>query len=208
VSRLLVPLVTAAAAVLALGACGDDSHEFAGYVREPLPQVGDVELLDASNDLAPFPLRAEPGKLLITYFGYMNCPDFCPTTMSDVKLALARIDEPDRVDVAMVTVDPERDFRPDPDRCEGRMPLACYVNSFIEGSHALGTDDPAVLERAAAPLGVNYSVVDTGESIQVSHSTSLFAIDDEGQLVLTWQHGIPIDELAADIAALLEAEAV
>jgi len=38
----------------------------------------------------------------------------------------------------------------------------------------------------------------------VSHSTSLYAVDDQGNLVLTWQFGIPIDNLAADMETLLQ----
>lgn len=198
---------TAAAVVaagLVLASCGGGDRELAGYVREPMPEVGDVALPDATDDLQPFRLAAEPGGLLITYFGYTNCPDFCPTTMSDVKLALARIDEPERVDVAMVTIDPDRDFVVDPERCEDRIVLACYVTSFLDDAHALGTDDPALLEQVAAPLGVNYSVTQNGDAVEVAHSTSLYAIDDQGRLVLTWQYGVTIDDLAADMQQLLD----
>ena len=44
---------------------------------------------------------------------------------------------------------------------------------------------------------------DAGE-IEVAHSTSLYAIDDEGKLVLTWQFGVEIDELAQDLEILLD----
>lgn len=201
--RTIRALALTACALLGATACGEE-RELAGYVREPKPQVGGVALLDGANDLTPFALKAEPGGLLLTYFGYMNCPDYCPTTMSDVKLALTRIDEPERVDVAMVTVDPDRDFVVDPERCDEGVVLACYVTSFVDGAHALGTDDQALLEQAAAPLGVNYDVTDTGDAIEVSHTTSLYAIDDQGQLVITWQFGVPIDDLAADIEQLLD----
>ncbi len=200
------PAAITGAVVLMLGTvgCGGDSRELAGYVREPKPQVGDVALPDGTNDLEPFALTAQPGGLLVTYFGYTNCPDFCPTTMSDLKLALARIDGPERVQVAMVTVDPDRDFVRNPDLCDEAVVLACYVTSFIDGAHALGTDDPALLERAAAPLGVAYNVTTNGDDIEVGHTTSLYAIDDQGELVLTWQYGVTIDDLAADLEQLLD----
>ena len=63
--------------------------------------------------------------------------------MSDVKLARQRLDDPDRVDAAMVTVDPGRDLDV----------LADYVTSFVPEAHALGTDDFAALDRAAGPFG-------------------------------------------------------
>jgi protein SCO1 len=203
-----------ATAFIVPSACGDDTlggdaddgtPEFAGYQREPLPEVGSLSLADATAEGAPFELRAEPGGLLLVYFGYMNCPDYCPTTMSDVKLARARLDDPERVSVAMVTVDPDRDLVTDEARCDDGAVLACYVRSFVPDAHALGSDDDAALAAAAAPFGVTYNVETSGDESIVSHSTSLYAVDDQGRLVLTWQFGTAIDDLAADIEALLGA---
>ena len=50
------------------------------------------------------------GKVVVLFFGFMNCPDVCPTTLSDmaaVKQKLGR--DGDRVQVIFVTLDPERD---------------------------------------------------------------------------------------------------
>lgn len=174
---------------------GGDS-EFVGYRRDPAPNVSQFELPDLSNGGEAFPLRAAPGELLVVYFGYTNCPDFCPTTLSDVRLARQQLAEPERVDVAMVAIDPDRD-----------LPiLAEYVGGFFpDDGHALGTDDPSLLARVAAPFGVQYEVTtnDEGE-IEVGHTTQLYALDDRGDLALTWQFGVTRDELAADLERLLE----
>lgn len=187
------------AVALVAGACGDDPpRELSGYRREPAPMVGDITLPDLTADGADLALQAEPGHLLVVYFGYTNCPDFCPTTLSDLRLATRRMDEDAaaKIDVAMVTVDPERDT----------PVLADYITSFFDGGHALGTDDPARLARAAAPFGVGYAVEQTADgSIEVAHTTSLYVVDDTGHLALTWQFGVPIDDLAADLSQLLEA---
>ncbi len=198
VRRAAAALVVA----LALTACGGDDRELAGYRRDPAPEVGQLTLPDLSQDGAEFAMQAEPDHLLIVYFGYTNCPDFCPTTLSDLRLATRRMDEEDaaRIDVAMVTVDPERDL----------PVLDAYVTSFFEDGRALGTDDDDRLRTVAAPFGVGYSVERDadGEVTDVSHSTALYAVDDDGELVLTWQFGVPIDDLAADLQQLLaEADA-
>lgn len=191
-------LAIAISTVVVVTACGGGERELAGYRREPAPVVGDLALPDLSNGGADFALRAEPNRLLIVYFGYTNCPDFCPTTMSDLRLATRRLDEEhtDRIDVAMVTVDPERDL----------PVLADYISSFFADGHALGTDDEAQLQAAAAPFGVAYEVThdEVGDVVDVAHSTSLYAVDDDGDLVLTWQFGVPIDDLAADLRSLLD----
>jgi len=192
--RFRVGALGLVAAVL-VAACGGEPRELAGYRREPAPVVADLTLPDLSNDGASFAFRADPGQLLAVYFGYTNCPDFCPTTLSDVRLAKQLLDDPGSVDVAMVTVDPDRD-----------LPiLADYVGGFFDDGHALGTDDEASLAEVAAPFGVQYLVgpTDDGE-IDVAHTTALYALDDTGTLVLTWSFGTTKDDLAADFEQLLE----
>ena len=190
-------LVTACGSEGVAGGEASGTYEPAGYRREPAPAVGEYSLPDLTNDAADFAFRADTGEILVVYFGYTNCPDFCPTTMSDLRLATRRMDPADaaRVDVAMATVDPERD-----------LPiLAEYVASFFPDGHALGTDDPAPLAAVAAPMGVAYDITTASDgSIEVAHSTALYAIDDAGEVVLTWQFGTTIDDLAADLDYLLE----
>jgi len=186
-----------------LVACGgDDGGELTGLTRDPEPQVDTVALPDVSTGGEPFELRAPTDGLLVVYFGYTNCPDVCPTTLADLKAALEELgDEADRVEVAMVTVDPERDT----------PVLAEYVQSFVPGAHALATDDPAALQSAAEPFGVSYQVT-TGPDgeIDVGHSSYLFAVDETGKLVITWPVGVDensasAEDLAADMRQLLAA---
>src|SRR5262245_50936470 len=104
--------VAAAGALLALAACGggDEPNAFAGYSVEPVPEVGDITLPDLTAGGEQFAFAADPGDLLVVYFGYTKCPDACPATMSNVKFARQRLDQPDAVEVAMVTIDPARDL--------------------------------------------------------------------------------------------------
>ena len=203
---------TVAAALVSLAvltSCGDaiplvggsdEPREFVGYRRDPAPNLADLSLPDVSDGGDEFALRADPGELLVVYFGYTNCPDFCPTTLSDVRLALRSMepDDAEQIDVAMITVDPERDL----------PVLADYVGGFFADGHALGSDDPSALARVAAPFGVQYEVVtnDDGE-IEVAHTTQLYALDDEGDLAMTWQFGVTKDDLAADFEQLLDEQA-
>ena len=179
-----------------LAACGgDDPRQLAGYSVEPVPTVGDIALPDLTNDSTEFPLRADPGRMLLVYFGYTNCPDFCPNTMASIKLARQQVDDPAKVEMAMATVDPERDLDT----------LASYVTGFVPDGHALGTPDDAALSRAASAFGVSYEVnTGSGGEAEVAHTTLLYAVDDDGQVVLAWPFGVSIDDLAADIDELLD----
>jgi len=185
-----------AIAVATLVACGgDDPRQLAGYSVEPVPTVGEIALPDLTNDSTEFPLRADPGKILLVYFGYTNCPDFCPNTMASIKLARQQVDDPAKVEMAMATVDPERDLDT----------LASYVTGFVPDGHALGTPDDAALSRAASAFGVSYEVnTGSGGDTEVAHTTLLYAVDDDGQVVLAWPFGVSIDDLAADIDELLD----
>jgi protein SCO1/2 len=195
-------LAAVGVALALLAACGGGDRDLVGLTRDPAPQVDAVALPDVSEGGAPFDFHAPAGGLLVVYFGYTNCPDVCPTTMADLKVALDDLgDDADRVEVAMVTVDPARDT----------PVLADYIQSFFPGAHAIATDDQAALQSVAGPFGVSYEVrtAPNGE-IEVGHSSNLFAVDDAGRLVLTWSVGggegtARSADLAGDIRQLLQA---
>jgi protein SCO1/2 len=171
--------------------------QLSGYTREPTPSVAEVALplADGTGDV---PATAPSGGLRIVYFGYTSCPDVCPTTMSDVKAALAELSPEDaaRVQVIMVTIDPDRDV---PEK------LSAYVQTFIEDGQASRVTDPAALEAAAAAFGAQYEVrtADDGE-IEVSHSADLYVVDDAGDIVLQWPFGTTSADIAADLSTLLD----
>lgn len=199
----------AAAAIvslLALGACSDDTADespttFAGVVREPALNVADVELLDVSTpDPTPTAMKAEDDGLLVVYFGYTNCPDICPTTMSDVSVALADLppEQAERVRVAMVTVDPERDTP---------EVLSEYLGWFFDRPLPLQAADTAALDAAADAFGVRYEVAEhaPGEtSYEVSHSAVTYVVDDTGTVRVEWPFGFDTELMADDLASLLE----
>ncbi len=184
---------------LLASACGADSpRELSGIRRTPLPEVGDGSLPDVSRDGEPLTFTAEADGLLLVYFGYTHCPDVCPTTLSDVRSALRKLDdgEADRIHLAMATVDPDRDV----DEI-----LTGYVQSFIPGSSALRTVDGSELREAADAFGVTYDVsTDDEGGIEVIHTGFLYVVDDEGQLILTWPFGIPSEDIANDLEILLD----
>lgn len=199
--------VTARAAVvgvglLALGACGSEGAEgLRGAVRTPALEVGAVTLPEASADGAPMTMRASEGELLLVYFGYTNCPDVCPTTMSDIRVALDDLPDElaDRVSVAMVTVDPERD---------SAEVLTGYLDHFFDHSHALRTDDPDELGTAAEAFGVQWEVEahDPGESYAVGHTALTYVVDDTGVVAVEWPFGFESESMTADMKTLLEEE--
>lgn len=189
-----------AAALLLTAACGSDDaapKSLSGYELQPAPSVAAIALPDGSDGDAEFSMKADEGRFLIVYFGYTSCPDVCPTTLAEVKKAFVQIgDTADRVDVAMITIDPERD---------SDEILTGYVQSFLPDAHALRTEDADALQAAADAFGASFSV-NTAEdgTVEVSHSAAMYVVDSTGSVVLTWPFGIPADGIADDLDILFD----
>lgn len=194
--------IVAAVAVLSLlsAACSSEPEELAGIIRTPAPSMLEASLLpDASAGGVPFEMRAPVGDILLVYFGYTACPDVCPTTLADLRSAFRKIgDDADRVTVAMVTIDPERDTD---DIITG------YVQSFIPSAHALRETNADALRAAADVFGADYDVTITDEGVyEVIHTAHVYAIDDEGLLQVSWAFGTDSETIASDLQILLGAE--
>ena len=196
--------VIAATLLLVATACGDDSSAatttaprvISGYQTDP-PQNVNGDSLPEAGVGTPFEFVAEPGHLLVVYFGYTNCPDVCPTTLYDLKKALEQLgDKADRIDVAMDTIDPDRDTD---DVITG------YLHSFIPKGHALRTTDQEVLTQATKAFGASYSVTTSDDGvIEVSHSPFMYLVDEHADIVLTWPFGLPSDAIAIDLDIMLD----
>lgn len=189
--------VLLAVTALVVAACGgdDEASELTGIIRSPAPITSGVSLPSLSEPGQDVEFQADPGELKAIYFGFTNCPDVCPTTMADLTVALRKMgDTAEKVDVVMVTVDPNRDLDL----------LDRYVTSFVPDAVAAGTPDEELLRAAAEPFGANWEVrtLDDG-SIEVDHSPFLYAVDDAGELVVTWQFGASSDDMSNDMTALL-----
>ncbi len=192
--------------LLAGAACGDAGEAateptLGGAVRVPNLEVGDTVLPDVSNGGAPMPMRAPDGELLLVYFGYTSCPDVCPTTMSDLRVAIEALpsEQAERVAVAMATVDPERDT--------DEM-LARYLDSFFDRSHPLRTDDPEALAAVADAFTVQWQIEEhePGEPYAVAHTATTFVVDDTGTVAVEWPFGFEPAAMTADLTTLLEQE--
>lgn len=179
------------------------SGEISGAVRTPPLEVASVTLPNATvgADDAPFTMQAEPGGLLLVYFGFTSCPDICPTTLSDIGRAVQKLPpaERDRVQVAMVTVDPDRDT--------GAI-MTSYLDTFVKGGGvALRTTDPAQQQAAQDAFRVVAKRIPDGASYTFEHTAVTYAVDDTGTVVVEWPFGTSSSAMARDIGILLSESA-
>lgn len=193
----------AALAVLSLAtivtACGEERQNMAdrqlsGVVYDPPISVAGLSLPDAAG--GEFAMQPTSGKLNLIYFGYMNCPDVCPTTLADVKKALSLMpaDMRSRVTLAMETIDPDRDTAAE---------LTAYVQGFVPTAHAMQTTDQELLQKVTKAFGASYSVTTNASGdIEVGHSANLYVVDAKGDVVLIWPFGIQAEQISDDLQIL------
>jgi len=189
-------------ASISLVACGASSDEVRGLVRDSPLDVSMLAVTDVtsqgaySDHVGEFRFMAREGNLLVVYFGYTNCPDLCPTTLAELRSARKRLgDDGARVDLAMVTVDPERDS---PEVMNG------FLASFTDQFHALrpSTSDELGDAEDAFLASSSISRSPSGE-IEVSHTANAYVVDDTGRVVVEWPFGHGVDSMENDLRILL-----
>jgi len=171
------------------------------------PRVFHGMILQATAPAADFTLTAHTGeqvslsdfrgKWVVLYFGYTFCPDVCPLTLADLARAVRLLDakQADRVQVMMISVDPERDT---PQR------LAQYAPAFHPAFLGL-TGSEEALAAAATPFGIYYARQEVGgaSGYLVDHTASVTVLDDQGRVRLIWPFGVSAEMMAEDLRGLV-----
>lgn len=193
VAVLLAALV-GAALVGWLGLRWITPHPYSGTVMQAPTAAPSMEGL-VYSDGTPVDITAFDGDLLLVFFGYTNCPDVCPTTLSQVAAARRQLgDDADRVRLLFVSVDPERD---------DLASIGDYVTSF-DPDFLAATGEPADVDRVASQYGIFFA---KGEALDdgytVDHTATLMGIDTEGHLRIVWPGVLEVERLAADLRELL-----
>lgn len=191
-------LVAVVAMLATVSSCSSEtSRELIGYVPPSAKSVASVTASEVvGNSTQPFTFRATDNELLVVFFGYTNCPDICPATLANLKNTKAKLGElASRVDVAMVTVDPERDT-------QDIMPK--YLSSFLDRFHAVIPATSRELETAKDAFQVKSSVTKTADGrVEVTHTGTSYVVDDTGTVIVEWPFGIDVPSMTNDLKILL-----
>ncbi|WP_293778192.1 SCO family protein [uncultured Oxalicibacterium sp.] len=196
--RRLRSLAVVCATVLALAACGEKATppaaKFSNTDVTGLAYGKGFELLDHTGQkrtLADF-----KGKAVVVFFGFMHCPDVCPTTMMEMSNVMKQLGpDADRVQVIFITLDPTRDT---PDL------LSQYVTAFDPRFVGLyGT--PEEIDRTAKEFKVFYEKVPGKEpgSYTIDHTAGSYVFDPTGRIRLFIRHGQGVDSVVHDLKLLL-----
>jgi protein SCO1/2 len=191
-----VALGSVSMALLAtVSGCSDAKPSFTAIDVTGADYAKDFELTDHNGQVRH--LTDFAGKIVVVFFGYTQCPDFCPTTMTElleVKKALGKDGE--RLQVLFVTVDPARDTP---------EVLKAYVGNFDPKFLGVYTT-PDKLAALAKDFKAYYKKVDgkTPTSYTMDHSAGSYVYDTQGRLRLFTRYGSGVPALTQDIAQLLK----
>jgi protein SCO1/2 len=195
-----VALVAAAALALAasLAGCGNDTAAKFNATDITGASFGKSLALNDAATQQPRTLESFKGKVTVFFFGYMFCPDYCPTTMTTMNAALAKMKPEDaaKVQVVFVTVDPKRD--------QPKL-LKDYVKAFNPTFAALyGNDEQTAVAAKEFKIIYQKAQVKDDNTYLVDHSTQMYAFDPQGRIRLMIKHEAGPDAIAADLAALVK----
>ena len=156
----------------------------------------DFSLLDPDGKVRT--LSDFKGKAVVIFFGYTQCPDVCPTTLTEMQQVMTLLGpQADKVQVLFITVDPDRDTA---------AILKQYVPAFDKRFLGLRPADQAALEKVAKDFMIYYKQVPgtSAGSYTIDHTAGSYAFDPEGRLRLYIKHAQGPEILAQDLKELLK----
>lgn len=163
-----------------------------GKVYNPPRKAFDFTLPTGRGETAH--LQDYQGRIVLLFFGYTTCPDICPTTLAEIKGALAQLgDGAKNVTVLFITVDPDRDTS---------ERLAEYLGYFHEagflGLRGNEAETAAIAYQYGAKFYREENSTTTG-GYTMAHTARLFLINRRGEWAMTMEYGTPADQIAANL---------
>ncbi len=189
-------LLAVFAAVFLLAACDQKQPVvFKNTDVTGLDYAKDFALTDHTGKLRT--LADFKGKVVAVFFGYTQCPDVCPTTMTEMANVMKQLGPlSDKVQVLFVTLDPDRDTQ---------ALLSKYVPAFDPRFLGL-RGDAATTEKVAKEFRVFYQKVPGKEpgSYTMDHTAGIYVFDPQGRIRLFMRNAQDTAAVVHDIKLLLQ----
>jgi protein SCO1/2 len=200
----IVVLCIAAAGGLAAALLSRPAHapvELAtGNLIIPSRALPDFSLIDAHG--REFGKKNLSGHWSILFFGYTNCPDFCPSTLATLAAMQKQLRAANSAvlpQVIFISVDARRDT---PEQ------LAKYVPYFDSEFIGLTAPDQQSIEALARKWGVAVLVHPAQDgNYTVDHSAELFVLDPKGRLAAVLTGPFTAAALQGDFRRIIAADA-
>ncbi len=171
-----------------------------GTVLVPKRELPDFSLIDQSG--RKFDRTNLRGHWSMLFFGYTNCPDFCPatlTTLAAMEKRMRAAAAPVRPQVIFVSVDAKRDTP---------AQLARYVPYFDPEFIGVTAADQPGIETVARKMGVSVIITTRADgSYTVDHSGAIFVLDPGGRLTAILTGPFTVDALQRDFERIVAGRA-
>lgn len=187
-------LASLAGAALVAAGCSDAKPQFKSVDITGSEFGKDFRMPDQNGQTRT--LQDFRGKAVVMFFGFTQCPDVCPTTLTEIVQAKQLLGPAgDKVQGIFVTVDPERDTP---------EVLKAYLANFDPTLVGL-RGSPEELAAMAKDFKIYYRKVEGKASgtYTMDHSAASYVYDPEGRLRLYTRYGSGAQALADDLALLL-----
>jgi len=169
----------------------------AGTLLQPPRPIANVALVD--QDGKPFDASRLKNRWTLLFFGFTNCPDVCPATLTvlaQIQKKLEDLPDSQQPQIAFVSVDPQRDT---PEQ------IKKYVSFFSPTFLGL-TGSTESIEAFTKAMSVPVAIQKLpGGGYTVDHSAALFLIDPNGALHALFSTPHDAAKIAADVRWIVTA---
>ena len=183
-----------ALALWALVACSPDKPKFSSIDITGADYAQDFSLTDHNGQRRS--LSDFKGKVVVVFFGYTQCPDVCPTSMTELAEVKGMLGaDANKLQGVFVTVDPARDTT---------ELLKAYMANF-DPTFVAFVPTPDELADVAKRFKIYYKKQEgkTPTSYTMDHSAGSYVYDTQGRVRLYSRYGSGAKVLAQDIQTLL-----
>jgi protein SCO1/2 len=192
---LVLGTAVAAGLLLALRNAGEDPAPVTATILPAGNELPDFTLL--SHDGTPVGKSEFAGQWDLVFFGFTNCPDICPATMTVLGQAQRQLGAQGQEPVprvVLVSVDPERDT---PEA------MARYIGYFGDGNLGL-TGEIGEISKLTDALGIFFQKAGSQDgSYGVDHSTVVLVIDPQGRLKALFSAPHSVETLVHDLPLIM-----
>lgn len=132
-----------------------------------------IHLSEASND-----------KWVLLYFGYVACPNICPTDLAKISQALHKMEEKESLQVVFISIDPNRDIGKLNGFAKGFnsafIGLSAHSNELITISKTLGVYHQVVAAQQTTESDSHAAhSQEPHEHYELDHTTSYLLLNPE-----------------------------
>ncbi len=162
--------------------------------------IQDFSLTDANGQ--PFTQENLKNHWSLIFFGFTNCPDLCPTTLAELKMAYEKLladKQQPMPQIVFISVDPERDTP-----AVIKRYLSSFNSNFIGVSGSEKSLNQLTQEMSVIYMKVMPSEHNAAEnSYTIDHSGTVLMTNPDAKLIAIFSLPHDKDKIALDVANII-----